>query len=276
MEKLLNNYYENCTVFGILKKTGTSYKKCIGAAIFLFILLCVIIDYLIISNINLIFIYLFLIDLILFFFFFVIAIAFFCHCNAKQWKNTYNEIWTNEANEEEKKIISESKIYFHFHSTKSAYHILLNLIIKYNESKFVTEFNIYNIEMIDFLIQYNNEVMKKNKHIIDKSKIKDIYKAVGLIVLGIVISKTLDFNVFNYENLLSSANLISFIIYLFICLIVFIVCVYILLLLESVFDYLIKFIYSGEFLSLQKCDQFNAFLWNKKFELIQKSESENV
>ena len=150
------------------------------------------------------------------------------------------------------------------------------MIIKYNESKFVTEFNIYNIEMIDFLIQYNDEVMKKNKHIIDKSKIKDIYKTVGLIVLGIVISKTLDFNVFNYENLLSSAILISFIIYLFFCLIVFIVCVYILLLLESVFDYLIKFIYSGEFLSLQKCDQFNAFLLNKKFELIQKSESENV
>ncbi|WP_276768752.1 hypothetical protein, partial [Dielma fastidiosa] len=73
-----------------------------------------IIDYLIIPNITLIFIYLFLIDLILLFFFFVIAIAFFCHCNAKKWKNTYNEIWTNEANEEEKKIISESKIYFHF------------------------------------------------------------------------------------------------------------------------------------------------------------------
>ena len=87
------------------------------------------------------------------------------------------------------------------------------MIIKYNESKFVTEFNIYNIGMIDFLIQYNDEVMKKNKHIIDKSKIKDIYITVGLIVLGIVISKTLDFNVFNYENLLSSANLISFIIY---------------------------------------------------------------
>lgn len=85
-----------------------------GAAIFLFILLCVIIDYLIIPNITLIFIYLFLIDLILFFFFFVIAIAFFAIVMRKNGKTPIMKFGLTKQMKRRKKLSQKVKYIFIF------------------------------------------------------------------------------------------------------------------------------------------------------------------